>query len=122
MTADRANTSSRNAARDSLFLSTELRVPGVAHPLTTRVRNLSEGGMMVEGHPALAEGVRICANLRGIGQTEGYVAWSLAGRAGIAFDKPVDPQLARYPVGRTNASTYMRPPAPPGGRPGLKPR
>lgn len=78
--------------------------------------------MMVDGHPALAEGVRVRADLRGIGPTDGQVAWAIAERAGIAFDVPVDPKLARYPVGRANSVTYQKRPTGLGGRPGLKPR
>ena len=38
--------------------------------------------------------------MRGVGLMRGRVAWYAEGRAGIALDKPIDPQKARKPVGQ----------------------
>jgi hypothetical protein len=86
--------------RDSLFLSCEITVTGARKPATVRVRNLSPGGMMVDGHQVFYEGARISTDIRGIGEIDGRVAWVTSERVGIAFDLPVDPKLARMPVGR----------------------
>lgn len=94
----------RNAARDSLFLMSELRIGGVS--TTVRVRNLSAGGLMAEYQQGLAEDAVVECELRGVGVVRGKVAWSAAGRIGIAFDRPIDPMLARKPVG-TGAKPRM---------------
>lgn len=87
----------RDAARDSLFLMSEMRVAGVV--TTVRVRNLSAGGLMAEYQQGLEEGTAVDCDLRGIGPVRGRVAWSAAGRIGIAFERQIDPMLARKPVG-----------------------
>jgi hypothetical protein len=87
----------RNAVRDSLFLMAELRVGAVA--TTVRVRNLSAGGLMAEYPQGLDVETEVACDLRGVGVVAGRVAWSAAGRIGIAFDREIDPLLARKPVG-----------------------
>ena len=114
--------SNRKAARDSLFLNTEIRVEGVRDPIPVRVRNLSASGMMVDGHPAFVEGVAIITNLRGIGEVEGRIAWTMAQRAGVAFSEEIDPVKARTPTGVVKHVTYARPPVEQTSRPGLKVR
>jgi hypothetical protein len=111
----------RQAQRDSLFLSATLRVQGLAAPITVRVRNLSNGGMMVDGNMMLVPGQSVEADLRGIGPITGMVAWVEAGRAGVAFDDMVDPKKARFPTA-TPDPAIMKAPKIHDRRPGLKPR
>jgi hypothetical protein len=52
----------------------------------------------------------------------GKVAWKEEARFGVAFDRPIDPQLARKPVATLAPRTELIPPVrvkP--RRPGLKP-
>jgi PilZ domain len=114
--------SHRNNARDSLFLSTDIVVSNYAHPITVRVRNLSPGGMMIDGHDAFIDGAEITTDLRGIGPVTGRIAWVMAGRAGVAFDLEIDPKKARTPVGQSQSTIYKRPPIDLTSRPGLKGR
>ncbi len=88
----------RGGSRDSLLLSAQLRLPVDAEPATVRVRNLSPGGLMAEfsGRTTIDQPVKI--DIRGIGWVDGRVAWVAEGRLGIAFDRPVDPLMARKPV------------------------
>jgi hypothetical protein len=55
--------SKRKDARSSLFLSAVITVADTAAPVTVRVRNLSEGGMMVDSNPKFVHDVRISAGL-----------------------------------------------------------
>ena len=89
----------RNSARDSLFLAAELRIAGEA-PVHVRVRNLSAGGLMAEYGRPVSLGDPLDINLRGIGWVKGRVAWAMDARIGVAFDKPIDPLMARKPVGQ----------------------
>jgi hypothetical protein len=51
--------------------------------------------------PVLAKrGDKVQLELRNIGQVTGHVAWVAQGRFGVAFDHPIDPKLARQPVGQ----------------------
>lgn len=89
----------RNESRDSLFLMADYRLPGGGEVKHVRVRNLSSGGLMAEMPEDLPQGQSVEFDVRGIGWVGGKVAWSAAGRVGIAFDRAIDPMLARKPVG-----------------------
>ena len=91
--------SNRGKNRDSLFLLTEISIADRTDTLNARVRNLSEGGMMVECDLDANQGDAIVAQLRNVGAVKGRVAWIKDGRYGISFDNPIDPKLARKPVG-----------------------
>jgi hypothetical protein len=89
----------RNESRDSLFLMADFRLVGANDVEHVRVRNLSSGGLMAEIPSGLAQGAHVEFDVRGIGWVSGKVAWSAAGRVGIAFDRVIDPMLARKPIG-----------------------
>lgn len=88
----------RTESRDSLFLGATLHFDGEVRTRDTRVRNLSEGGMMADLDRVVPPGTRVTVDIRGIGEVTGRVAWCAEGRAGIRFDSSVDPRLARKPV------------------------
>lgn len=106
-----ADTQGRKDARDSLFLMADLRVG--ATTTTARVRNLSAGGLMAEYQQGMEEGAVVECDLRGVGVVRGRVAWSAAGRIGIAFDRQIDPMLARKPVGTGTRPRMVAPKYPP---------
>ena len=74
----------RNESRDSLFLMADYRLIGASEVENVRVRNLSSGGLMAEIPGGLAQGELVEFDVRGIGWVGGKVAWSAAGRVGIA--------------------------------------
>ncbi|SEK56574.1 PilZ domain-containing protein [Sphingomonas palmae] len=84
--------------RDSLFLMAKMRMAG-RQPVDVRVRNLSAGGLMVElPYPVAPEG-DVEVEVRGLGWIAGRIAWQIEGRAGVAFDREIDPQRARKTPG-----------------------
>ena len=99
----------RAKARDSLFLVAELFIEGRPGPLQVRVRNLSHGGLMAEYPHPVEIGRTLEIELRGIGKVAGQVAWTAAGRIGVAFDSPIDPLQARKPVVSTKAPAKDKP-------------
>jgi hypothetical protein len=100
----------RNEARDSLFLMADFRVTGSSDVTQVRVRNLSAGGLMAEFPSGLELGLQVEFDVRGVGWVPGRVAWSAAGRVGIAFDRQIDPMLARKPVGHgTKTPVFVKP-------------
>ena len=104
-------------ARDSMFLMADFRLEGSGTSQAVRVRNLSAGGLMAEFPSGLGEGTRVEIDVRGVGRIPGQVAWSTEGRIGVAFDRTIDPILARKPVGGGAApSTYVKPVLPRGSR------
>jgi len=100
----------RNEARDSLFLMADFRVIGATDVTPVRVRNLSAGGLMAELANGLELGLQVEFDVRGIGWVPGKVAWSAAGRVGVAFDRAIDPMLARKPVGHgSRTPVFVKP-------------
>lgn len=101
----------RTIARDSLFVLAELRLDGVEGEHKVRVRNLSSGGLMVEGAPISARGQLAWVNIRNIGWVEGSIAWVEGPRCGVAFREEIDPKVARAPVGSGEGTPrFTRPP------------
>jgi hypothetical protein len=96
--ADEIGGSQRSRSRDSLFLMAQLQFVGDAKIREVRVRNLSEGGLMVDCTSVKEPGTVVSLDLRGIGTVSGKVAWCTEGRIGIALDRPIDPRKARKPV------------------------
>jgi hypothetical protein len=90
--------SQREKSRESIFLGATLHYEGAKAPVTTRVRNISAGGMMVDTTVAYAKGHRVVAEVKGIGEVNGAVAWSTDNRIGIVFDQPIDPKMTRQQV------------------------
>lgn len=109
--------SKRQEKRDSLFLSATVKIES-DKPFVTRVRNLSAGGMMIDVTSDPAVGALLVAEVRGIGEIAGRIAWSSPGRAGVAFTEEIDPRLARSSSGaKLELPDYLRHPV--GRRPGL---
>jgi hypothetical protein len=90
--------SQRTRSRDSLFLMAQMRLGLETTSQDVRVRNLSEGGLMVEVAKPLPIGTLVTLEVRGLGEVRGNVAWYAEGRAGVALEAPIDPKRARKPV------------------------
>jgi len=100
----------RELDRDSLFLQARLKFVDGDDCGEVRIRNLSAGGLMAEAPVRAKRGDKVELELRNIGDVTGYVAWVAQGRFGVAFDYPIDPKLARKPVGQNKIELprYLR--------------
>ena len=101
----------RHLNRDSLFLTAEIRLDSANELSRVKVRNLSDGGMMAEGHLMLSRGDRVVVELRNIHPVRGTVAWVQGNRMGIAFEQDIDAKAARSTPGQSQseAPRYARP-------------
>lgn len=100
----------RSGSRDSLLLTAQFRVAGDSKIETVRVRNLSSGGLMAEYAAAISRGTTVEVEVRGVGWVQGTIAWATDGRVGVAFDREIDPMLARKPVGQgSHTPAYVKP-------------
>jgi hypothetical protein len=72
---------------------------------------------MAELPEPIANDAPVEVDVRGVGWVRGRIAWQTEGRAGIAFDREIDPQRARKPVG-TGAGNDAITPRPFTPRPG----
>jgi hypothetical protein len=110
----------RGDPRDSMLLQATMTI-GNGASSQLRVRNLSAGGLMGEGGSGLVIGQTVSIELRNIGTITGRIAWTDQSRFGVAFDNPIDPQLARKPAGTRSADIRLVPPVRVNPRrPGLK--
>lgn len=101
----------RQIVRDSLFLLADMRIDGVSGDHKIRVRNVSAGGLMADGGPAVQRGAMVWVQLRNVGWVEGTVAWVQDSRCGIAFRTEIDPKLARSQATQSEgAPRFVRPP------------
>lgn len=112
----KGSTSRKNRAdRSPVFLVGELRWPG--HELVVRIRNISVGGVLVQGDGLPPTGTRLDFRRAAL-TVRAEVVWSEAGFAGLRFDHAmVQSGLLR--------SVPLQPPAPDPGdyrRPGFRPR
>jgi hypothetical protein len=89
----------QRAVRDSLFLLTTVARENRSGKGEARVRNLSTTGLMAECKVMLRPGERVLFALRGVGEVSGCVVWAKGPRVGVAFDREIDPRLARKAVG-----------------------
>lgn len=92
----------RSEPRASMFLQSTVRHLATGETSPLRVRNLSAGGLMADCPGLFARGDPIEIELRGIGFQRGKIAWTATNRIGVAFEKPINPALARRPVGGRN--------------------
>lgn len=101
----------RKLDRDSMFLMANLTLADADEQiLRVRVRNLSAGGMKVEGDVPVTRGQEVMVTLRNIGTVPGTVVWVRGTSFGVAFATEIDPKLARIPVagGEKEAPGYAR--------------
>jgi hypothetical protein len=109
----------RDKSRESIFLGAVISLGNQRQTLNVRVRNISSGGMMIDLAGPHPKGLAVISEMKGIGEVRGRIAWSTENRAGIAFDRAVDPKLARHTAVSPSAPLYARPPIDQTRRPGL---
>ncbi len=85
----------RALVRDSIFLGAKITLCSSQALVTTVVRNLSEGGAMIDCPAGLKKDARIKTHLRNLGEVPGTVMWVNNGRAGVMFDERINPDEVR---------------------------
>jgi hypothetical protein len=93
-----AGESQRERLRDSLFMGAKVSIGASRIAVATVIRNLSDGGVMIDSPNALKKGDRLTTHLRNLGEVPGTVAWVHNGRAGVMFDDKIDPDSVRSAI------------------------
>lgn len=78
----------RRSRRSPVLLAASIEVAGATHGV--KLRNLSEEGALIEGEDLPAEGSNACF-VRNDLRVKGRVVWVHGRYAGIAFDRPLNP-------------------------------
>ena len=93
----------RERTRDSLFMGAKVTVGASAVAVSTVIRNLSDGGVMIDSPTGIQKGQRVTTHLKNIGEVSGTVAWVHNGRAGVMFDEKIDPDEVRSSIKKPTA-------------------
>jgi PilZ domain len=113
----------RDKSRASIFLGAVICFGEERTCRNVRVRNISSGGMMIDIVGPLEKGLSVVAEMKGIGEVRGRIVWSTENRAGVAFNREVNPALARNtPSAAPAAPAYAKPLLDHTRRPGLSSR
>lgn len=83
----------KSERRESRRFHTVLRVAQVTRPHDTglwRVRNISDGGLMLNSQVQVLPGERLVVQLSESISVEGRAVWWDGERCGVAFDEPID--------------------------------
>lgn len=100
----------RDKSRESIFLGAVINLGNQRQSLNVRVRNISSGGMMIDLAGPHPKGLVVVAEMKGIGEVRGRIAWSTENRTGIAFERTVDPKLARHTPAQSPTVPYYAKP------------
>lgn len=84
-----------------------------------RVRNISDGGMMLITSVQVAPGEHLSIALSDTNIVEGRVCWCEAGRCGIEFDRPIDSAALLTSLAAEQRSPAYRPPRLPVSAPAI---
>lgn len=94
--------------RSSVFLTGEVEMEG--QNIKVRIRNLSEGGAMLDTAGRLAPDVGTKGNLVRKGNTIPFtVQWRQTDKYGIAFDEPIDEQEMLIQIGKAERQEIDKP-------------
>lgn len=88
----------RRALRESVLLAADIAPMSDEPILQGRVRNVSATGALLELSAPLAVGTRVRLSFRGAQAVAATIMWAKNGRAGVAFDTPIDPALCRRSI------------------------
>jgi hypothetical protein len=67
--------------------------------LPARIRNISNGGMMIETGTSIGEGERLLVAMKGRLAIAGRVQWSVGGRIGLRFEHELDEDIFAIRIG-----------------------
>lgn len=86
---------SARAQRASVMLSATVRSEAGAIPTLHRVRDISTGGMRIDGASSLKPGLTVLVSVGAIENVDATVKWVRQDFAGLAFSIDIDPLDAR---------------------------
>jgi hypothetical protein len=90
-----SNDPRRADERESFFLMSTLRLPSGEQCI--KVRNLSASGALIDGIKLGSAGDRGWMDIRNLGDVPCSIVWAGDGRAGLRFDRVIDPHVVRNP-------------------------
>ena len=85
----------RGLQRESLYFMAELQPDGTASPEKVKVRNLSDGGMMIDGSLMLDTGRRVTVTLKNIGTIPAHITYSVTEQGALTLGTDLTYQLVR---------------------------
>lgn len=83
----------RSAARVTMLLLVTIRYDDLDPSVTTRVLDLSNGGIRTTLPVVLQRGHPVTVIMKGVGEVRAKIAWNRCGEVGIKFDRKIDKRL-----------------------------
>ena len=107
-----STTHNRRSRRSHVLMAASIEAAGIAVPV--KLRNLSSEGALIEGDRLPSIGSEVLFRKKEL-HLAGHVAWITGNRAGVAFDRKLDPEavMRHVPKPRPQAKLDFR-------RPGIK--
>jgi hypothetical protein len=110
----------RSAARVTMLLRATIRYDDLDPSVTTRVLDLSNGGMRTTLPVPLERGHRVTVIMKGVGEIRAKIAWNRGGEVGIKFDRKIDKRLVIEALTGAPAASHIEFAKSPVPRPGFR--
>lgn len=83
----------RSTARVTMLLLATIRYDDLDPSVTSRVLDLSNGGIRTTLPVVLQRGHPVTVIMKGVGEVRAKIAWTRKGEVGIKFDRKIDKRL-----------------------------
>jgi len=92
-TPDTADAERRSAARVTMILLATIKYDDLDPSVTSRVLDLSNGGIRTTLPVVLERGHPVTVIMKGVGEIRAKIAWTRGGEVGIKFDRKIEKAL-----------------------------
>lgn len=109
----------RATARVSMLLLATIRYDDMQPPVTSRILDLSRGGIRTTVPCVLKRGHPVKVSMKGVGEVRGQVVWARNGEVGIRFAARIDTNAVIQALTGAPAATHIEFAKGPVPRPGF---
>lgn len=97
----------RAATRVSMLLLATIKYDDLDPSVTSRVLDLSNGGMRTTLPVALKRGHPVKVIMKGVGEVRAKIAWNRKGEVGIKFDRKIDKAIVIQALTGAPAASHI---------------
>lgn len=97
----------RAATRVSMMLLATIKYDDLDPSVTSRVLDLSNGGMRTTLPVALKRGHPVKVIMKGVGEVRAKIAWNRKGEVGIKFDRKIDKAIVIQALTGAPAASHI---------------
>lgn len=97
----------RSTARVTMLLLATIRYDDLDPSVTSRVLDLSNGGIRTTLPVMLERGHPVTVIMKGVGETRAKIAWTRGGEVGIKFDRRIEKALVIQALTGAPAASHI---------------